>query len=725
MNMISRTFFLSLIAFVFCLTTFAQQVSVRIAVHDAGTKQPLQGATVTAAKKAVAITDSLGKAKFVVPPGALQFTVTLVGYNEQIVSVGAADTAEKIIMMTVSAKALDDVVVVASTRNNASIENSPLKVEVLGQADMKEEASLKPGNIASILGDYSGIQIQQSSAVSGNSNVRIQGLDGRYTQILRDGMPLYEGFSGGFGILTVPPLDLRQIELIKGSASTLYGGGAIGGLVNIISRHPIKQQEADVVLNYTTLAEANVNAYAANRNDKFGYSVFGGVNVQESQDVNKDGLSDVPKISSQIIHPRLFFYPSPGSEVIVGYSGTFDHRTGGDMEVIDNKVGPNHQYFQEDNSTRHTGELIWNQRLKGQGKLTVKGSYSSFNLNTTTNTYQTKGRQQNYYSEISVFKPFGNSSLVAGINANGDMFNTLAPDTAALQQLNNQYLGAFAQYSWHIGENTILEGGLRTDHHQEYGGFTLPRIAIFHRLNEHWATRGGFGMGYKTPNPLSKTIVDFSLLQLQPVPAGVKPEKSYGFNAEVNYKKEWGEENTLFINQAFFLTQISNPVLFNEQPDNTVTLKNADKPVVTSGSDTYIQMEVEGWELYLGYTYTSALRKYLPNNQFVPLTPKHRLATVIAKDLGKHWFGGIEASYNGEQKRLDYSNTPGYLFAAAMLRYTVNKHVSVVLNCENLFDFRQSKKEPLFTGSILNPEFVPLWAPIDGRVANISVGWKL
>ena len=79
-----------------------------------------------------------------------------------------------------------------------------------------EESTLKPGNIASILGDVSGVQMQQSSATSGNTNVRIQGLDGRYTQILKDGMPLYGGYAGGFGVLTIPPLNLKQVELIKG-----------------------------------------------------------------------------------------------------------------------------------------------------------------------------------------------------------------------------------------------------------------------------------------------------------------------------------------------------------------------------------------------------------------------------------------------------------------------------------------------------------------------------
>jgi iron complex outermembrane receptor protein/outer membrane receptor for ferrienterochelin and colicins len=426
-----------------------------------------------------------------------------------------------------------------------------------------------------------------------------------------------------------------------------------------------------------------------------------------------------------MLHPRMFLYPSKGAQIIVGYSGIWDKRIGGDMQVIDKKEGPGHQFFEENNSVRHTGELIYDQQLKGKAKLTLKGSYSHFNLKTSTNTYATDGLQKNYYSELSILKSFGESSLVAGINANGDMFETLAPDTAALQSVKNHYLGAFAQFSWHVTERTILETGLRTDHHNTYGWFTLPRVAVFHRLNNHWATRAGFGMGYKAPNPLSKTIVEFTLLQLQPLTPAVKAERSYGFNAEVNYKYEWGDENTLFVNQAFFLTQISNPVLFSEKADNKVILENAGGPVVTSGSDTYIQMEMAGWELYLGYTFTNALRKYLSANQFMPLTPKHRLATVIAKEFSDRWFAGIEASYNGTQKRLDNSNTPGYLFAAAMMRYSFNKHWSVVINCENLLDFRQSKKEQLFTGSLLNPQFEPLWAPIDGRIANISVRWKL
>ena len=89
------------------------------------------------------------------------------------------------------------------------------------------------------------------------------------------------------------------------------------------------------------------------------------------------------------------------------------------------------------------------------------------------------------------------------------------------------------------------------------------------------------------------------------------------------------------------------------------------------------------------------------------------------------WKAGIEASFTGKQHRLDYTETPNYLFIAAMISKNFGEHFSLVLNCENLLDYRQSKKEPLFFGSITNPTFYPLWAPIDGRVVNISVKWKL
>jgi iron complex outermembrane receptor protein/outer membrane receptor for ferrienterochelin and colicins len=140
----------------------------------------------------------------------------------------------------------------------------------------------------------------------------------------------------------------------------------------------------------------------------------------------------------------------------------------------------------------------------------------------------------------------------------------------------------------------------------------------------------------------------------------------------------------------------------------------------------YIRAVLNNWELYAGYTFTIAERKYMAQNQFVPLTPRHRAAFTLVKDFEeKGWRVGLEGSYNGPQYRFDASQTPDYLFMAAMVEKRFGKKWSVVLNGENLLDYRQSKEEPLYNGSVTNPDFVPLWGPIDGRVINLSVKLNL
>src|SRR5690606_4495957 len=134
-------------------------------------------------------------------------------------------------------EALEDVVV-GATRTSQTIAEVPTRVEVIAGEAIDEMVSMDPSTISMLLNESPGIVVQQTSAVSGNAAIRIQGLDGRYTQLLRDGFPLYGGFSGGLSILQVPPLDLRQVEVIKGPASTLYGGDAIAGLVNLVSKSP-------------------------------------------------------------------------------------------------------------------------------------------------------------------------------------------------------------------------------------------------------------------------------------------------------------------------------------------------------------------------------------------------------------------------------------------------------------------------------------------------------
>jgi iron complex outermembrane receptor protein/outer membrane receptor for ferrienterochelin and colicins len=705
------------------LSAWSQQ-QLRIQVKDRQSLDALDGATV-AMPSASTVTDRHGIATFKnVPAGTAQITCSYTGYITADTTFDASDTSVHVIYLEHDAAALHDVVVVATTRANDRIENSTTKVEVLTEEEMNEESTLKPGNIASILGDISGVQIQQSSAISGNTNVRMQGLQGRYTQILLDGMPLYGGYSGGFGVLSIAPLDLKQVELIKGSSSTLYGGGAIAGLINLVSKKPSETPELTLLANETTLKETNLNAYFSQRWKKAGITLFAGQTFQQPIDVNEDGLTDLPDTKSTTIHPTLFIYPSHNTSISIGWAGSFENRTGGDMIHVKGNNDAAHPFFENNKLDRNSFTLIGNSKLNPHLSLVLKSSVSLFNRKESTNTYIFNGHQTSHYSELSILASAKKHNIVAGINVTGERFNPSSATPVPVGTLSQTIVGIFAQDTWKLSDFDRLEIGARADHEKNYGSFFLPRIALFHRFNSAWGSRVNFGMGYSIPNALDPQIKDYNIYQLQPLSDNMRAERSLGGNFDVNYRLAFSQEGSFFINQSFFVTRINHPAVAVENPDGTVSFESKDKPVTTTGFDSYIQLSIQRWEIYLGYTYTEALRKYEFENQFIPYTPRNRAAGTAVFQVEDKWMMGVEASYNGSQYREDGSKTHDYWFTAAMIERKIGAHWSIVMNCENLFDARQSRYESLYTGPISDPDFKPLWAPIDGRVLNLCLRYR-
>ncbi|RYF68496.1 MAG: TonB-dependent receptor, partial [Cytophagaceae bacterium] len=306
------------------------QDTLRVLVRHAATQQPIPGATIVLVGTTTGTTTDVGGYAQLYAPSAAthQIRVSAVSFQSvtQTIPVPTRDTIQ--IALETAEEALEEVTV-SSTRGGRSVADEPTRVEVIDSEELDEKANMQPANIAVILRESPGIQVQQTSVMSANATFRIQGLDGRYTQLLQDGLPLYSGFSSGLSLMQVPPLNLKQVEVIKGCQSTLYGSGAIAGLVNLVTKEPTRERDLSFLINGTSALGLDLNGYYAQRNEKVGVTFYATRNLQRAYDANADQFSDLPQTARTTLQPKLFWYPNTTTTVSAGLIWSDEQRTGG------------------------------------------------------------------------------------------------------------------------------------------------------------------------------------------------------------------------------------------------------------------------------------------------------------------------------------------------------------------------------------------------------------
>lgn len=723
--MTKRFFFLAILFWLLNIANAYAQHSVTFEVRDSITQDPIPGVIV------VAVTTLHGTATDIDGIGNIQnlaagnytFSFSLTGYApySKMFSIPRADSTKTILIrLQPTAHSMDEVVV-SSTRTNSRIDDLPTKVEVLGQEDLNEENGIKPGNVGSLLGDLSVIHIQQVSPTSGGSVVRMQGLDGRYTQLLRDGLPLYDGFSGNLGILQLPPLDLRQIEIVKGPASVLFGGGAIGGMINFISREPSDSAELSITANQSTLMESNLNLFASRRAGKMGVTVFAGQTFQQAIDVNRDGFSDVPEVRSTVFHPRLFFYPGKNTKADIGWNILYDDRNGGDIQAIRFGADSIHPYIENNNTLRNTFDAHFTHSFDEHFMLQGKTAWSFSRRDYILAGFHFSGEQRAAYNELAVSFLSGKHEAVIGANLLFNGISNFIPGTISLVPYSFITLGGFISDRWKLSKHVTVEPGFRYDHHQRYGNFYLPALALLIKPSPAWTIRAGAGTGYKVPDAFEYSNGQ-QLATLAPVAASVKPETSFGANADVAWRHAWENGLSIQLDEAIYYTKIESMIGAVEGP-NFTEVKNTGHEVQAYGTDSYLRMRYQQVELYIGFNHTISTNDSAGVSKPLAFAPNNKIAATLAYEIEKKWRFGIESSFVATQYDEEADATRNYWFLAAMISRTFG-NTSFVLNAENLLDERQSRYMPLYTGTLANPSFKPLFMPIDGRVVNFSVRIK-
>ena len=705
---------------ILCLSLQAQTSDIQIKVLTEAENEPLMGATVYfEALEKGAVTNFDGIAEFTeIPDGQHQIIISFLGFETFETTIQIPSNNELMFKLKEGGNQLD-AVVLQSTRSTRTVRKIPTRIEFIGAEELGEKAIMNPTNISMVLRESTGIQMQQTSLSSGSTNIRIQGLDGRYTQLLRDGFPLYGGFSSGLSILQIPPLDLQQFEIIKGSSSTLYGGGAIAGLVNMVSKTPDEEPALDIMLTQTQALGSTANVFYSKRNEKFGVSLYGSGHYQKAYDPEDDGFSNLPKTTSISFNPKLFYYPSDKTTLWFGLNGTYDDRIGGDITKIENGEDGIHQYTEENNSKRLSSQLVYQTQLDSVSSLEFKNSVSFFDRNLTVPDFNFDGKQTNTFTEITYNTASEKTDWIVGANLYTSNFDE--NDNAPLQRDQKDVtFGAFANNIFDISDNWILETGLRADYNTDFGFFPLPRISLLYKNNSGFSSRIGGGLGYKIPDISTEEAEYINFENVLAIDKStVDAERSYGVNFDLNYQTRLSDEIGFSINQLFYVTAINDGLLLNSTDNGLFQFENATDEIFSKGAETNIKFTYKDFRWFLNYALIDTKLNYLPGNPQKPLTAKHNAGSVLMYESEK-WRIGYETFYTGKQFLSNGTETTDFVTMGLLVMRNF-KLGSVFVNFENFTDRRQSRFSPLVLPPHENPVFPEIYAPTDGFIFSVGL----
>ncbi len=706
---------LFIIFLVSSIISIGQTKEISFSIIDEETEEPLIGATVYFEELAKGeITNINGIAFFKdIPDGSYNVKISYLGFEtiETTIETTKEDTFR--FEMESAGNELDEVVV-KSTRSTRTIKNIPTRIEFIGAEELGEKAVMNPTNISMVLRESTGIQMQQTSLNSGSSNIRIQGLDGRYTQLLRDGFPLYGGFSSGLSILQIPPLDLKQFEIIKGSSSTLYGGGAIAGLVNMISKTPDEEPDMDIMLTQTHALGTTANVFYSQRGEKIGTSLYGSAHYQKAYDAEDDGFSNLPLTKSFSFNPKLFLYPSDKTTFWIGLNGTYDNRIGGDIIKIEEGANGSHQFSEQNISKRLSSQLEFILNLDAMSTISIKNSVAFFNRELSLPELSFIGNQTNTFTEVTYSRQFSRNDWIFGTNLYTTNFNE--DDTNQLQRDQNDLtIGLFANNIFDISDKWILEAGLRADYAKDWGFFPLPRVSLLFKAMDGLSFRVGGGLGYKIPDIFIEDaeVINFNNV-LQINKNSLEAERSYGVNFDLNYQTLLFEKVGFSINQLFYISAIQKGLLLISTENEFFQFENANGNILSKGAETNIKLTYKDFRWFINYAFIDTRLNYISGNPQKPLTAQHNAGSVIMYESEK-WRLGYELFFTGRQTLSNGDNTKSYV-TMGLLAMRNFKWGTIFVNFENFTDRRQSRLSPLVIPPEETPTFPEVYAPTDGFI---------
>jgi outer membrane receptor for ferrienterochelin and colicins len=697
-----------------CATSVVAQsqlgtIRVQVRVED----KPVEKAEVVVGG-ASHYTDAAGAAQIQVPAGEVELTVVKAGYVTMTVKVMVVAGAQRDVSIELQREPTlaETVTVVAATRTNKRLEDQPMRVEVLVREEIEEKMLMTPGDIVMMLNEMGGMRVQATSPSLGAASVRIQGMRGRYTRVLSDGLPLF-GDVGGLGLLQIPPMDLGQVEVVKGVASALYGAGAMGGVINLVSRRPRAEPQREFLLNRSTRGATDAVTFVASPLSRgWSASLLGGGHWQQINDVNGDGWADLAGYGRGVVRPRVFWDGREGRSLFATAGFTYEDREGG---TPNGSVLPatGASYVEALETRRYDAGASGQFLLRNRYVVTARAAIARQTHDHQFGELLERDHHDTAFGEMAIRGTAGKQTWVGGIAVERDAYS---PRDVPQFEYAFVVPGAFGQYDYIITPAVSLSTSGRLDVHSEYGTFFSPRVSVLARSGR-WTSRASVGAGFFASTPLTEETEAAGLTRLH-IERPLDAER--GLSASFDLTRTDGPFS---YTATLFGSRITDPIHVARSPG--YVLRNLVDPTTNVGAELLGTFRKEPFAVTATYTYVLARETVDGNEVDVPQTPRHSSGIIgmwEKEDVGRV---GIEWYYTGRQtvEENPYRTVSEPYMILGLLAERQFGKLRVFVNGENLTGIRQTRWDPLLRPSraVDGRWTVDAWAPLEGRNVNGGV----
>jgi iron complex outermembrane receptor protein len=704
--MVIRSTLAFMVLLVQASTAHAQTTAVRVEVRIdsalvAGASVVIDGTMYT--------TPAGGPLLATVRPGTIEIVVAKEGFAPTTTTVTVQPGQTQPIVIDLERQpTFEEQVIVSATRTDKRLEDQPLRVEVLVREEIEEKMLMTPGDIVMMLNEMGGMRVQATSPSLGAASVRIQGMRGRYTRFFSDGLPLF-GEVGGLGLLQVPPMDLGRVEVIKGVASSLYGAGAMGGVVNLISRRPGPEPQRELLVNRSTRGGTDTVAwYATPATQGWAFTFIGGGHWQEKMDVNDDTWSDLPSYSRAVVRPRIFWDNGRGRTFFATAGFTAEDRTGGG-------IAGGAPYQEALDTRRGDAGLVGHVLVHEEYLLSVRAAVMQQRHDHQFGEVRERDRHDTAFGEMTVRASAGRNTLVTGVAVERDGYR---PRDVSRFAYTFTVPGVFVQDDVDVTKWMSVSASGRLDHHSEYGTFFSPRVSALLR-SRAWTSRLSLGTGFFGSSPLTEDTEASGLSRLV-VPRSLQAEE--GRSASVDVSRADGP---LSYTLTVFRSRIRHPVHVDRS--RGLVLTNLVEPTQNAGVELLGTVRREPYAVTATYSFVQARELENGLRREVPLTPRHSAGIVGMWEREGVGRFGVELYYTGVQRLEEnpFREWSEPYTIVGLLAERRSGRVSLFVNGENLTGVRQTRWDPLIrpTRAPDGRWTVDGWAPLEGR--NVNGGVRL